>query len=85
MKIQNKDGKRLLEFADSFDMVVGNKFFNKNLEKLMTFKSDGNSFVIDLVVVKKEVMKRVVKNAFQYTGSLLLIWHGKINHSKKNL
>ena len=32
-KIRNKNGKRLLEFADSFDMVVDNTFFKKKIQK----------------------------------------------------
>ena len=32
-------------------------FFQKNSEKLITFKSSGNSSVVDHVVVKKEMMK----------------------------
>ena len=39
--IQNKDGERFLEFADRFDMVVGNTFIKKDSEKLITFKSSG--------------------------------------------
>ena len=55
--MRNKNGERLFEFADSFDTVVGNTFFKK--EKLFTFKSGGNSSVIDYAGVKKEAMKRV--------------------------
>jgi len=29
---RNKDGERLLEFADSFDIVIGNTFFGKGVE-----------------------------------------------------
>ena len=43
--IKNKDRKRLLKFADSFDMVVGNMFFKKVSKKLITFKFGGNSSV----------------------------------------
>ena len=57
--IRNKLGERLLELVDSFDKVVGNIFFKKHSEKLITFKFKDNSSVINCVVVKKEVMKRV--------------------------
>ena len=56
---QNKDGERLLEFADNFDMVLGDMFFKKDLVKLITLKSAGNSSMIDYVVVKKELIKRI--------------------------
>ena len=45
--IQNKDEGRLLEFADSFDVVVGDMFIKKDSEKLITFKSGGKSSVIN--------------------------------------
>ena len=55
MGIQNKDNARLLEFADSFNMIVGNTLFIKDREKLITLKCGGNSYEFDYVVVKKEV------------------------------
>ena len=51
--------KDSLDFVDNFDMVVGNTFFKKDSEKLITFKSGVSSSVIDCVVAKKELMKRV--------------------------
>ena len=39
MENQNSDGERLMEFADSFDMVVVNVFFKINSEKLIIFLS----------------------------------------------
>ena len=57
--IRNIDGRRLLEFADNFGMVVGNAFFKKDSEKLITFKYGGNSSVSHKVVVNEEVIKRV--------------------------
>ena len=55
---QSGISEKLLEFATKFDMVVGNIFFKKDLEKFIAFKSN-NSFVIDCAVAKKEVMKSV--------------------------
>ena len=56
---RNRDGKRILEFADSLDMVVGNTFFKKDDEKLITNESGNCATVIDYAVVQKEVMKKV--------------------------
>ena len=53
--IRNNDEERLLKFVNSFDTVVGNTVFNKDSEKLITFKSSGNSSMIDFVVVKNDV------------------------------
>ena len=65
-EILNKNDERLLEFADSFDMVVGKTFFMKVLDKLITFKSGGNFFVIDNVVEKRCDEKS--KRYDDYTG-----------------
>ena len=40
-------------------MVVGNTFFKKDDEKLITFKSGNCATVIDYAVVQKEVIKKV--------------------------
>ena len=56
---RNSDGKRILEFADSLDKVVGNTFFKKVDKKLITYKSGNCATVIDYAVVQKEVMKKV--------------------------
>ena len=51
--VQNEDGERSLEFADSYDLVVSNTFFKRFSEKSITFKYGRNSSVIDYVVAKK--------------------------------
>ena len=51
---RNKEGEKILEFADSFGMVIGNTFFKKNAEKLITFKSGNCATVIDYVMVGKK-------------------------------
>ena len=55
---RNRDGERILEFADSLDMVVGNTFFKKDDKKFITYKSGNCATVIDYAVVQKEVMKK---------------------------
>ena len=49
MKME-KDLKKL-ELAYSFDMMVCNMFFKKDIFKLLTLKSGGNSSMIDYVVI----------------------------------
>ena len=56
---RNKDDERILKLADSVDMVVGNTFFKKGDEKLITYKSGNCATVIDYAVVHKEVIKKV--------------------------
>ena len=55
----NRDGERILEFADNLEMVVGNTFFKKDDQKLITYKSGNCATAIDYAVVQKEVMKKV--------------------------
>ena len=55
----SRDGERILEFADSVDMMIGNTFFKKDNEKLITYKSGDAASVIDYVMVKKEIWKNV--------------------------
>ena len=57
--MKGMDRERLLEFADRFDIKVGNTFCKKDIKNLIIFKSGGNSSVIDYVVVKKKMMKRI--------------------------
>ena len=40
-------------------MVVGNTFFKKDDEKLITYKSGNCATVIDYAIMQKEVMKKV--------------------------
>ena len=56
---RHRDGERILEFADRLDMVVGNPFFKKDDEKLITYISGNCATVIDYAVVQKEVTKKV--------------------------
>ena len=30
---QNRDGERIVELSDSFDLIIGNTFFKKDAEK----------------------------------------------------
>lgn len=56
---RNRAGERVLEFADSFDMIIGNTFFKKENEKLITFKSGGNSTVLDYVLLGRNERKNI--------------------------
>ena len=42
---------RVLELAESFDLVVGNMFLEKNAKKLITHKSENCVTVVDNVIV----------------------------------
>ena len=44
---RNAEGEAILEFATCFDLVVANTFFTKEMQKLVTYESDGVSSVVD--------------------------------------
>ena len=71
---RNREGERILELADSFGMVVGNTFFTKKDDKLITFKSGENATTIDYILVQKDVMRRV-KNVKVIPGEECFLQH----------
>ena len=56
---RSRNDERVLEFADSFEMVVGDTFFKTDTEKLITYKSGDCATGVDYDVVPKEAMKNV--------------------------
>jgi len=57
--VRNREGERVLEFADSFGMVVCNTYFKKEDEKLITYKSGVNATVVDYILAERHALKRV--------------------------
>ena len=51
---QNRNGERILELADSFELIVGNIFFKKDVEKLITYKFGDCETMIDYTLVQKK-------------------------------
>ena len=51
----NGEGERILEFADSLDMVVGNTFFTKDDEKLITYKSGNCALSLTMQWCRKKL------------------------------
>ena len=56
---RNKEVENVLEFADSCGMIVGNTYFQKDIEKLIKYKSIGNSTVLDYTLFKKEISHQI--------------------------
>ena len=50
----NAEGEAILEFATSFDLVVANTFFTKEMQKLVTYESGGVSSVVNYVLTRKK-------------------------------
>ena len=48
-------GEKILESMESLDLVLVNTFsFNKNEERLITYKSGGNSSQIDFIMTRRK-------------------------------
>ena len=56
---RNIEGKRLFEFASSFELVVTNSFFCKRKSHLVTFHSGNNQSQIDYILVRKRDFRYV--------------------------
>jgi hypothetical protein len=57
--VRNKEGERLLEFADSREMVILNTWFDKDEEEKVSYESGGCRSVIDYFLVPKYEKMRV--------------------------
>ena len=56
----NKDGERILEFADANELAICNSFFRKKSSNhLVTYCSGGNSTQVDYILVKQRDRKLV--------------------------
>ena len=66
---RNEEGRRVLELADAYGMVVGNTLFKKEPARLITYRSGENMSMIDYVLVKAKDRK-YVKNVKAIRGLL---------------
>jgi len=58
---RNVEGKRVLDFADSFRLKFANTWFKKDDEKLITYESGGGKTAIGHIFIGKEEKVRNVK------------------------
>ena len=56
---RNEDGERIIEFADSHDLVISNTWFIKRPSHLPTFYSGDNKTQIDFILVRRQHFKTV--------------------------
>ena len=69
---RNEEGERVLDFADSFNLKIGNTWFKKDEEKLVTFESGDHRTTIDYVLIRKEER---VKNVTAIPGEEVMTQH----------
>jgi len=58
--VRNSEGNRLLEFADSREMIVANTWFGKGDVEKVSYESGGCRSVLDYFLVPKEERLRVI-------------------------
>jgi hypothetical protein len=56
---RNQEGNRLLEFADSREMIIANTWFEKEEAEIISYESGGCRTVVDYFLVSKEDKLRV--------------------------
>jgi len=54
---RNPEGDRILEFATAHNLVVGNSYFTKHPQNLVTYRSGGHSSQIDYVLLRRNDLK----------------------------
>ncbi|PWA60844.1 hypothetical protein CTI12_AA378710 [Artemisia annua] len=55
--VRNDEGRSILEFATTHDLVVANSFFKKRDVNLITFQSGGHNTQIDYLLVRKSDLR----------------------------
>lgn len=49
-----KQKKRILEFAEAYDLGIVNTIFKKRAEHIITYKNEGNKSQVDYLLIKKK-------------------------------
>ncbi|XP_049958244.1 craniofacial development protein 2-like [Schistocerca serialis cubense] len=51
---RNEEGKKIVEFAVAFDLVIMNTYFQRKREKLITYRSGENISQIDYILCRRK-------------------------------
>ena len=54
---RNEEGDRVVEFANTFDLVIANTWFTKTRNQLITFKSGNTESQIDYILTNRRSLK----------------------------
>ena len=57
---RNEEGDRVLEFANTFDLVIANTRFTKTRNQLITFKSGNSESQIDYIWTNRRHLKYII-------------------------
>ena len=57
---RNEEGDRVVEFANTFDLVIANTWFTKTRNQLITFKSGNGESQIDYILINRRHLKDII-------------------------
>ena len=57
---RNEEGYRVVEFANTFDLVIANTWFTKTRNQLITFKSGNSESQIDYILNNRRHLKDII-------------------------
>ena len=57
---RNEEGDRVVEFANTFDLVIANTWFTKTRSHLITFKSGNSESQIDYILTNRRSLKDII-------------------------
>ena len=67
--MRNKEGCRVLDFGEAHGLVVGNTWFKRSKDRMVTYRSGTDESVIDYVLVR-EKDRKLVRNVKVIPGAL---------------
>jgi hypothetical protein len=71
---RNADGQRILEFCDTLGLTIGNTWFTRKENRLITYSSGDGKSIIDYIIVRSEDRTRI-KNVKVIAGEEVVKQH----------
>ena len=57
---RNEEGDRIVEFANTVDLVIANTWFTKTRSQLITFKSGNSESQIDYILTNRRSLNDII-------------------------
>ena len=71
---RNEEGDRVVEFANTFDLVIANTWFTKTRSQLITFKSGNSESQIDYILTNRRSLTDII-NCKTIPGEAVVLQH----------
>ena len=56
---QNPEGESILSFAQAYNLVIANTYFQKKDEHLITYKNGDRCSTVDYIITRREKLKNI--------------------------